>query len=97
MKINNLIRVEQVCVHCQIDVSFIHSLNELGHIQLIVESNEHYISEEQLKSLESFIFFYTELQINLEGIDVIAQLLKKNEILQNELRETKNKLSLFTS
>lgn len=95
MKTSNLIRIEQVCIHCQVDVSFIQSLNELGHIQLIIESNEHFISEEQLKSLESFIYFHTELQINIEGIDTIAHLLKKNETLQNELIQTKDKLNLF--
>jgi MerR HTH family regulatory protein len=94
MKTNSLIRIEQVCIHCKVEVSFIQSLHELGHIELIDESNDHYISEEQLKSLESLIFFHTELQINIEGIDTIAHLLKKIENLQNELIVAKNKLGL---
>lgn len=93
MKKSKLIRIEQVCVHCKVDVSFIQSLHELGHIELIDESNDFYILEDQLKSLESLIYFHTELQINLEGIDAIAHLLNKIENLQNELLVAKNKLS----
>ncbi len=97
MKTSSLIRIEQVCAYCKVDASFIQSLHELGHIELIVESNDHYITEEQLKSLESLISFHTELQINIEGIDAIAHLLKKIENLQNELIVTKNKLSLYSN
>jgi hypothetical protein len=95
MKTSNLIRIEQVCAHCNVDVSFIQSLHEFGHIELVVENNDHYIPDEQLKSLESLIYFHTELQINIEGIDAIAHLLKNIEQLQNELVVTKNKLSLY--
>lgn len=95
MKKSNLIRIEQVCTHCKVDVSFIQSLHELGHIELIVESNDFYIVEDQLKSLESLIYFHTELQINVEGIDAIAHLLKNIEGLQNELLVVKNRLSLY--
>lgn len=94
MKTSNLIHIKQLCTHCKVDLSFIQSLSELGHIELIVESNDYYISEENLKPLESLIFFHTELQINLEGIDTIAHLLKKIEDLQDELLIAKNKLRL---
>ena len=95
MKANSLIRIEQVCSYCEIDLSFIESLHELGHIELIVKSNEHYINEEQLKALESLIYFHNDLDINLAGIDAISHLLKKMEELQNELNATKNKLNLY--
>lgn len=95
MKTTNLIRVEQVCSNCNVDISFIENIHDLGHIELIVEHNNHFINEEQLKSLESLIFFHTELQINIEGIDAIAHLLKKIENLQNELTVAKNKLSFY--
>ena len=95
MEANNLIRIEKVCLTYSVDVSFIQSLNELGHIELIIEQDVHYISENQLKSLESFLYFHTELNINLEGIDAIAHLLVKNELLQNELILLQNNLSFY--
>jgi chaperone modulatory protein CbpM len=96
MKTNNLIHIEKVCTHCKVDLSFIQSLSELGHIELIVESNDYYISEENLKPLESLINFHTELHINIEGIDTIAHLLKKIEVLQGELLIAKNRLNVNT-
>ncbi len=95
MATNSLILIEKVCIHWEVELSFIRSLHELGHIELVMESNTHYIDEVHLKSLESLIRFHTELQINIEGIDAIAHLLKKVEKLQNELTAANNKLSLF--
>ena len=97
MKTNNLVRIDQVITHYHVDASFIHSLNELGHVALIVDRDESYVLEEQLKSLESMILFHTELQINIEGIDAIAHLLKKIEDLQTELLAAKNKLNLYVN
>ncbi len=95
MEANKLIRIEQVCLSYSVDLSFIRNLNELGHIEVIVEKDVHYIHEKQLKSLESFLYFHTELNINLEGIDAIAHLLVKNELLQNELILLQNKLRFY--
>ncbi len=95
MNSENLIRIEQVCTHCKVNASFIQNLHEFGHIELIMESNDQFISVDQLKTLESLIYFHTELQINLEGIDAIAHLLKANEKLRNELMFTKNKLKVY--
>lgn len=95
MPTRNLIQITQVCSHCGVDVSFVHSLHELGHIELIVENEDHFIDEAQLKPLERMIYFHSELQINLEGIDAIAHLLNKIETLQQELIATQNKLDAF--
>jgi hypothetical protein len=35
MKTNNLVHIKQVCTHCKVDLSFIKSLSELCHIDLI--------------------------------------------------------------
>ncbi len=97
MKTSNLIRIDQVSTHYHVDASFIYSLNELGHVALIVEKDESYVLEEQLKSLESLIFFHTDLEINVEGVDAIAHLLKKIEALQTELQAAKNKLYVYVN
>lgn len=97
MKTNNLIHITQVSTHYNVDISFIQSLHELGHVALIIENNNHYILDDQLKTLESLIHFHTELQINIEGIDVIAHLLNRIEVLQNELLTTKNKLIVYST
>lgn len=95
METTNLILVEQFCSNCDIEFSFISSLNDHGLVEIIVLDDKKYISNEQLKDLERAIHFHYELNINIEGIDVIYNLLKQIDDLQQELILTKNKLNLF--
>lgn len=92
METSNLILIEEVCIHHKVESSFINTLNEFGLIEIIVVENDHYISNEQLKDLEKMIRLHYELDINLEGIDVISNLLKRIDHLQEELNTIKNRL-----
>lgn len=91
MKTHSFIQIEQICLHYHVEESFIHYLHELGHIELRIERNTYSIAEENLKGLERLILFHTDLQINREGIDVIAHLLNKITTLQEELNASRNK------
>ncbi|MEX2595349.1 MAG: chaperone modulator CbpM [Salibacteraceae bacterium] len=95
METSNLILIEHVCSNCDVEFSFIKSLNDCGLIEIIVVEDEMYISNEQLKDIERAIHFYYKLNINIEGIDVIHNLLDQINDLQEELRITKNKLDEF--
>lgn len=94
METANLVLIEHFCSNCGIDFSFIKSLNDTGIIEIIAIDNKKYISNEQLKDVERAIHFHYELNINIEGIDVIHNLLNQIRDLQEELRITKNKLDL---
>ena len=95
MKTTNLVLIDHFCSNCDVDISFITSLNEYGIIDMIVEEDKKYISNEQLKTIERAIHFHYELNINLEGIDVIHNLLTQISDLQEELRITKNKVNFL--
>jgi hypothetical protein len=97
MENNKLILIEQFCLKCNVEFSFINSLNDSGIIEIIVLDDKKYISNEQLKDLERATHFHHELNINLEGIEVIYNLLNQIKSLQEELNIAKNKLSLFDS
>lgn len=70
-------------------------MNEYGIIDIVIFEDKKYVSNEQLKAIEQAINFYYELNINIEGIDVISNLLVQINELQQELITAKNKLSLF--
>jgi hypothetical protein len=95
METTNLILVEKCCSNLDVELSFINSLNDCGLIEIIVLDDQKYIQNEQLKDLERAIHFHYELNINIEGIDVIYNLLQQIHDLHEELRITKNKLNLF--
>jgi len=96
METTNLILIDHFCSNCDVDFSFIKSLNDVGLIDIIVEDDKKYISNEQLKTIERAIHFHYELNINMEGIDAIHNLLDQITDLQEDLRVIKNKLNLFS-
>lgn len=95
MNNKNLIQIKQFCLYNEIENTFITQLNNYGLIEIIVLEEEQYLQPEQLPSIEKMIRLHYDLKINLEGIDAIAHLLNKIEILQKNLIATQNKLRLF--
>lgn len=95
METKNLILIEQLCSHHNIEVSFINSLHEFGLIEIVVIEDNKYLSHEQLKDIEKMMRLHYELEINMQGIDAISNLLVQINNLQQELTVAKNKLSLF--
>jgi hypothetical protein len=93
MKIQKLVLVETLCVHYEIETSFFESLEEIGLIILVRERDEIYVSEEKVAYLEKVLRLQKELNVNLEGIDVIFNLLEKVESLQSELSVAKQRLN----
>jgi chaperone modulatory protein CbpM len=95
MNNENLIALDEICIHHQVDASFIHSLKENGLIEVIVISEAFFIDSNQLPQLEKYIEFHYSLDINLEGIETIANLLEQINGLQEEVSDLKNKLEFY--
>ncbi len=93
MKKHNLIALNEICIHHQIEVSFIHSLQETGLVKVIKVKKDLFIENEQLPTLEKYIEFHYTLGINLEGIETISYLLQRLDSLQEEVAQLKNQLS----
>lgn len=93
METANLISIIQLCDHHNIEHTFIHALKEHELIELITIDGNTYIHTEYIEKVEKMIRLHLDLSINIEGIDVILQLLKKNEILQNELDIARRKIA----
>lgn len=95
MRNENLILVDQFCLHHSIDMTFIAGLHDYGMIEIIVLDEKQYFSEEQLALVEKMVRLHYELEINLEGIDTIMTLLQQIENLQNELINSRNKINFL--
>ena len=89
----NLIALEEICIHHKIEVAFIHSLQETGLVKVIKVNEALYIENDQLPTLEKYIDFHYTLGINLEGIETISHLLQRLNTLQEEVSQLKNKLN----
>ncbi|TPG41790.1 chaperone modulator CbpM [Flavobacterium pectinovorum] len=95
MNSKNLIHIKQFCIYHEIENTFITELHNYGLVQIIVLEEDEYLQPEQLPAVEKMIRLHYDLKINLEGIDVIANLLDKIEVLQQNLTTTQNKLRLY--
>ncbi len=97
METNNLILIEQFCIHHNIEFSFINALQEFGLIEVIIIEDHKYLENEKIKDVEKMMRLHFELDINMEGIDAISNLLQQIDNLQKELISTQNKLRIYES
>jgi len=90
-----MIILDEFCSSHQIEISYIHSLEQHGIIQTIIVDKKTYLPADELSHLERIIRLHRELDINPEGIDAINNLLFQIETMQNEINDLRNKLRFF--
>ena len=95
MAMKNLIAASTFCSQHNIEVSFIHSLQDYGLIEATTTDEDVFLQAEQLQEVERLMRLHYDLNINLEGVDAITQLLKRQEKLQEEIMRLKNRLRLY--
>ncbi len=92
---NDLIRAEEFCRGHRLEVSYLHSLQEFGLIEVVRTKGQVFISSDELPRLEKIVMFQRELQINLEGVDVIMNLLERVAQMQDEATQLRNTLRRY--
>ena len=95
MDTKNLIPIQQFCERYEIEFSFIDSLNEFGLIEITYIKKDPFIALEKIQEIEKMIRLHHELGINLEGIDVIYNLLEKVSNLNDEINHLKNRIEFY--
>lgn len=95
MNNDNFIHVKQFCISHEIEISLVESFQEYGLVEILIFEEESYIQKERLTDLEKLIRLHQDLQINMEGLDVITELLRKVEVLQQENGRLRNKLNFY--
>lgn len=91
----HLISTQTICLQYNIEISFVDELNKMGLIQIEIIEKNHFIHQDQIGDLEKIIRLYKELNVNLEGIDIVFNLLEKERALRKELMALKNRLKLY--
>ncbi len=89
------IPLSELTIHLGIDTEFILTLEEQGLIETVTIEQTLYIDVIQLSRLEKLVRLHNDLEVNIEGIEVISHLLERVERLQNELTALQNRLQLY--
>lgn len=91
----DFIATETICFHYEIEIAFIDELEKMGLIQIEVIEQSRYIHQDHIGALEKMIRLHHELNVNLEGIDIVLNLLEKEKELREELNTLKNRLKRY--
>lgn len=95
MKQEDLISVGEFCRHYSVELAFVRALHQAQLIEVVAISDEMYVHHDQLPHLERLARFHYDLDINLEGIEVITRLLERIDTMQREIVALRNKLRLY--
>ncbi|MGB4846094.1 MAG: chaperone modulator CbpM [Ferruginibacter sp.] len=95
MQTDEMIQVNEFCMHHQIEISFIQSLQQSGLIEVIQTEEKLCVPRDQLPELEKMVRLYYEMDINLEGIETISYLLNRMNAMQQEIIQLNNRLQAY--
>lgn len=92
---NDLIIITDYCDKCHIDPSFIDILEDWDLIATQVSDGRRCLPFSQLPDVERYSRMYYDLDINIEGIDVIHHLLQRMDGMQREIDRLRGRLRFF--
>ncbi|CAM1340846.1 chaperone modulator CbpM [Tenacibaculum aestuarii] len=95
MSNKELISIQKVIVHHNLDEQFIESIESFQLIEIVVKDTDKYVYVEQLPTLEKIIRLYYDLEVNMQGIDVINNMLDRMDMMRKTIQQLENKLKLY--
>lgn len=91
----DFIPISQLCDHYTVEVSFFKKLHEEGLLEITQFEKTECLHQDTLHSFERIMRIHRDLHVNVEGIDVVMNLLEKVEQLNKELYQVKSRLGLY--
>lgn len=93
---NERISREELVKIYNIEITFFDELVDSGLLNIHTENEIRYLMYEDLPSFERFTNWHYDLEINLPGLEVIHDMLRKMEDLKQRNRELMTKLSAMS-
>ncbi|MDQ0781766.1 chaperone modulator CbpM [Chryseobacterium sp. W4I1] len=93
---NERISREELVKIYNVEITFFDELVDVGLLKVETENEIRYLLYEDLPVFERFTNWHYDLEINLPGLEVIHNMLKKMEDLKKRNRDLMNKLSAIS-
>jgi len=93
---NERISREELVKIYNIEITFFDELVDSGLLDIHTENETLYLKYEDLPSFERFTNWHYDLEINLPGLEVIHEMLRKMDDLKQKNRELMNKISAIS-
>lgn len=94
MENDDLIPVLAFCASHEVDISFVVEWKEHELVELVNIEDNYFVSPEEIRRMERIKRLH-DLGVNLEGIEVINELLDKLDRLKNEKQLLLNRLRIY--
>lgn len=91
----SLIPAQTICTQYNIELAFVDELHQVGLIELQMEEERTFLPASQLAVLEQILRLHNELHLNLEGVDVVLNMLAKEKQLRHEITTLQNRLRRY--
>lgn len=95
MKNKDFVTIKTLSIHYNLKESFFLELNDNQLINIVVINNQHSIHHDEIYQLEKIIRIHVDLDINIQGVDVILNLINEVENLKSKINILKGKLVLI--
>lgn len=90
MKEENYILLKKFCQSTSVDPDFIEALYEFGLIE-----HASSIHKDELPTIERYVRLHYDLNVNIEGLQIIANMREKMMQMQEEMLRLERKLKRF--
>ena len=95
MEESTIISITTFCTQYNVPETFIQALQEYDLLETVREGDVEYIQVTHLQRVEKMIRLHYELNINMEGLDVVNNLLQQIWQLQEENQALRDRLKLY--
>lgn len=91
---NRIIFIKDYCDSYGIEENFIEQLKEFELIEIKSKDHLEYVFEDQVNDLDKFRRLFYDMEVNMEGIDIIQQLLLRLEERTKLINELQSQLNI---
>ena len=95
MATQDMITAQDFCIHHNVEISFIQSLNESGLIEVTQQEETLCVPLHQLPQVEKMVRVYYDMDINMERLETITHLLNRMNEMQQEIVKLQNRLGVY--
>lgn len=95
MNVEDWILTEDLCTHYRVEKQFIRALRDNDMLEIHTIERREYIPARQIREFERMRRLYYEMHINMEGLEVVRNLLERIGTLQHEKQALLNRLNLY--
>ncbi|ERJ60741.1 MULTISPECIES: chaperone modulator CbpM [Sphingobacterium] len=84
-----LFKIVDICRSNNIEIAFIKELHQNGLIEITVIESQEFVHEDQVAQIQKYQNWYYDLELNIQGIEIVQQLLHKIESLKSQIQTLK--------